>query len=132
MLRLSPTSSPNPLGNLFAPRCALRVANVEPGEPIERNVLYFAPANYHLLVESDRRCALSIEPPVHFSRPSIDVLFESAAESYGERLVGVVLTGTGRDGAAGLSRIARRGGSDVRRLTCCGPARTDPRTMAAW
>jgi two-component system chemotaxis response regulator CheB len=57
--------------------------------------------------------ALSTEAPLRHARPSIDVLFESAAESYGERLVGVVLTGTGRDGAAGLSRIARRGGFTI-------------------
>jgi two-component system, chemotaxis family, protein-glutamate methylesterase/glutaminase len=103
-------TSPNPLGALFEPRCALRVASVEPGEPIERGALYFAPAGYHLLVETDRRCALSIEPPVHFSRPSIDVLFESAAEAYGPALVGVVLTGASSDGAHGLQAVHARGG----------------------
>jgi two-component system chemotaxis response regulator CheB len=103
-------SSPNPLGALFAPRCALRVANVEPGEPIERGTLYFAPADYHLLVEPDGRCALSIEPPVHFSRPAIDVLFESAADVYGPALAGVILTGASSDGARGLSAVHARGG----------------------
>jgi two-component system chemotaxis response regulator CheB len=103
-------TSPNPLGLLFAPRCALRVANVEPGEPIERGTLYFAPADYHLLVEPDRRCALSIEPPVHFSRPAIDVLFESAADVYGPALAGVVLTGASADGALGLRAVHERGG----------------------
>lgn len=103
-------TSPNPLGNLFAPRCALRVASVEPGEPIERGTLYFAPADYHLLVESDRRCALSIEPPVLFSRPAIDVLFESAADVYGPALAGVILTGASSDGALGLRAVHARGG----------------------
>lgn len=104
------SSSPNPLGNLFAPRCALRVVNVEPGEPIERGGIYFAPADYHLLVEADRRCALSIEPPVHFSRPAIDVLFESAADAYGPALAGVILTGASSDGALGLRAVHERGG----------------------
>lgn len=103
-------SVPNPLGALFAPRCALRVANVEPGEPIERGAIYFAPADYHLLVESDRRCALSIEPPVLFSRPAIDVLFESAADAYGPALAGVILTGASSDGAQGLRTVHARGG----------------------
>ncbi len=103
-------TSPNPLGALFASRCGLRVASVEPGEAIERGALYFAPAGYHLLVEPDRRCALSIEPPVHFSRPSIDVLFESAADAYGPALAGVILTGASSDGAHGLSAVHARGG----------------------
>jgi two-component system chemotaxis response regulator CheB len=103
-------TSPNPLGALFAPRCALRVADVEPGEPIERGALYFAPADYHLLIEPDRRCALSIEPPVHFSRPAIDVLFESAADVYGPALAGVILTGASSDGACGLRAVHARGG----------------------
>lgn len=103
-------TSPNPLGALFAPQCALRVANVEPGAPIERGCLYFAPADYHLLVEADRRCALSIEPPVHFSRPAIDVLFESAADVYGPALAAVILTGASSDGAQGLRAVCDRGG----------------------
>ena len=107
-------TSPNPLGPLFAPSCALRVANVEPGEPIERGALYFAPADYHLLVEPDRRCALSIEPPVHFSRPAIDVLFESAADVYGSALAAVILTGASSDGAQGLCAVHARGGLAAR------------------
>ena len=63
--------------------------------------MHLAPADYHLLVEGNS-FALSTEAPLRHARPSIDVLFESAAEAYGERLVGVILTGTGRDGAAGL------------------------------
>lgn len=102
--------SPNPLGALFAPCSALRMADVEAGERIERGAVYFAPADYHLLVEPDRRCALSIEPPVHFSRPSIDVLFESAAAVYGPALAGVVLTGASNDGALGLRAVHERGG----------------------
>ncbi len=81
-------------------------------QPVEPGVVHLAPADYHLLVEG-ARFALSTEAPLRHARPSIDVLFESAAEAYGERLVGVVLTGTGRDGAAGLRRIGRRGGFTI-------------------
>lgn len=103
-------SATNPLANLFSQRCALRVVEAEPGAPIERGSVYFAPADYHLLVEPSRRCSLSIEPPVHFSRPSIDVLFESAAAAYGPALAGLVLTGASADGALGLRAIAEAGG----------------------
>jgi len=106
-------SSPNPLANLFAPRCAMRVQEAEPGAALERGSVYFAPADYHLLVEPGRRCALSIEPPVLFSRPAIDVLFESAADAYGKALVGVILTGASADGAAGLAAVAAQGGRAI-------------------
>ncbi len=103
-------SSSSSLGKVFQSRCAMRVVEVEPGSPIERGAIYFAPADYHLLVEPTRRCALSIEPPVHFSRPSIDVLFESAADAYGAALAGVLLTGASADGALGLRAIWQAGG----------------------
>jgi two-component system chemotaxis response regulator CheB len=77
--------------------------------PIEPDHVYVAPADYHVLVE-DGHLALSTEAPVRFSRPSIDVLFESAADAYGNRAVGIVLTGANDDGAAGLARIKSRGG----------------------
>jgi two-component system chemotaxis response regulator CheB len=105
-----PASSPSLLVDVFAPRCAMRVCEAAPGEPIARGSVYFAPADYHLLVEPDRRCALSIDPPVHFSRPSIDVLFESAARAYGAGLAGVVLSGASRDGEAGLRAVHAAGG----------------------
>lgn len=75
--------------------------------------VYLAPANYHLLVEPDGRLALSAEAPVSYARPSIDVLFESAAESYGPALIGVVLTGANHDGSRGLARVKARGGVAV-------------------
>jgi two-component system chemotaxis response regulator CheB len=71
-----------------------------------------APADYHLLVEGGS-VALSVDAPEHYSRPSIDVLFETAADAYGERAAGVVLTGANADGAEGLARIARRGGRAI-------------------
>jgi two-component system chemotaxis response regulator CheB len=103
----SPATS---LASVFARRCAARVVEAEPDGPIERGTVYFAPADYHLLVEPTRRCALSIEPPVHFSRPAIDVLFESAADVYGPALAGLILTGASADGALGLRALSDRGG----------------------
>jgi two-component system chemotaxis response regulator CheB len=112
VVHVLPTSTTS-LAAVFAHRCAIHVVEAEPGAPVERGHVYFAPADYHLLVEPSRRCALSIEPPLHFSRPSIDVLFESAADVYGARLVGVVLTGASADGALGLRAIADRGGRAI-------------------
>jgi two-component system chemotaxis response regulator CheB len=105
-----PSSSQSLLAGVVAPRCAMRIREAEAFEPIVRGSVYFAPADYHLLVEADRRCSLSIEPPVHFSRPAIDVLFESAAEAYGACLAGLVLTGASRDGALGLRAVHAAGG----------------------
>jgi two-component system chemotaxis response regulator CheB len=93
--------------------CALVVKEAEDKEPIEPGVIYFAPPNYHLLIEDNRVFALSIDARVNFSRPSIDVLFESAADVYAPHLVGVILTGANQDGAAGLRRVKERGGLTV-------------------
>lgn len=94
---------------LFAARCALPVREPEDKQPITPGV-WFAPPDYHLLVESDRSFSLSIDEPVRFSRPSIDVLFESAARAYRSRLLGVVLTGANDDGAAGALAVRKLGG----------------------
>ena len=75
--------------------------------------IYFAPANYHLLVERDGRMSLTVDPRVCYSRPSIDVLFETAAEAYGSRLTGIVLTGASRDGSDGLTRIRQLDGCAI-------------------
>ena len=120
-------SSQSSLASIYSRRSALRVIEAEPGASIEPGHVYFAPADYHLLVEPSRRCALSIEPPLHFSRPAIDVLFESAAEAYGPSLVGVVLTGASADGARGLRAVADRGG----RALIQDPASAEVPTMPA-
>jgi two-component system chemotaxis response regulator CheB len=78
-------------------------------EPLHAGHVYLAPADYHLLLERGS-LALSTEAPVNHSRPSIDVLFESAAEAYGSGVIGVILTGASRDGASGCKRIKERGG----------------------
>ena len=80
----------------------------EDKEPVDAGTVYFAPPDYHLLVDDGPQLALSADEPVHYSRPSIDVLFESAADVYGERLLGIILTGANEDGAAGLGRGASR------------------------
>jgi len=79
-------------------------------EKIETGNVYIAPANYHLMVESDKTFSLTIDEHVNFARPSIDVLFESAAEAYKSKLIGIVLTGSNNDGAKGIKRIKECGG----------------------
>ena len=92
---------------------SLRVKEADDGEPPQPGVVYLAPANYHLQVEPDGRLSLSTDPPVNFSRPSVDVLFETAACAHGPALAGIVLTGAGYDGSRGLKRIQERGGLTV-------------------
>ena len=75
--------------------------------------LYIAPPGYHLLLEADRSFSLSCDAPEHFSRPSIDVLMESAADALGPRLAAVLLTGANHDGAAGMAKVGRLGGLTV-------------------
>jgi two-component system chemotaxis response regulator CheB len=91
----------------------LKVKMAEEKEPVLPGMVYIAPANYHLLVEDDRSFSLSVEAKVNFARPSIDVLFESATDVYGARLVGVILTGANQDGSRGLARIKALGGIAV-------------------
>ena len=100
------------LAEVLAHECALPVDEAEDKQPIEPNRVYVAPSDYHLLVEPGH-FALSVDERVQFARPSIDVLFESAADAYRERLLGVLLTGANDDGAAGLAAIRARGGCTV-------------------
>ncbi|MGH7619327.1 MAG: chemotaxis protein CheB [Gemmatimonadaceae bacterium] len=87
----------------------LRVCEAEDKAPITGGAVHVAPADYHLLVE-EGFFSLTMDEPVAFSRPSIDVTFTSAADVYGDRAIGVVLTGANADGSRGLRRIADRGG----------------------
>jgi two-component system chemotaxis response regulator CheB len=92
---------------------SLEVVDADDKQWIEPGHVYLAPANYHLLVErrgEGGELSLSVDEMVRYSRPSIDVLFESAADAYGKHLVGVVLTGANEDGARGAARIKKRGG----------------------
>lgn len=101
---------PSMLAELFQARCALPVREAADKEPVQPGTVYMAPPDYHLLVDAGPQLALSVDEPVQFSRPSIDVLFESAADEYRERLLGVVLTGGNDDGARGLVAIRAAGG----------------------
>ena len=93
----------------LADRCALAVVDVEDKEPVEPGHVYLAPPDYHLLVD-EGSLALSTEEPVAFSRPSIDVLFETAADAYGPGLVAALLTGANNDGTRGIARVHAAGG----------------------
>jgi two-component system chemotaxis response regulator CheB len=108
-----PRERPSVLVDIFRPKCALHVEEAEDKEPVRPGTIYFAPPDYHLLLDKGPRLALSVDEPVHFSRPSIDVLFESAADVYRERLLGIILTGANEDGASGLAAVHRAGGLTV-------------------
>lgn len=123
VLHLRP-DTPSLLPQLFSLRCALPVCEAEDKMPVRHGHLYLAPPDYHLLVERDGghggghggapaqgvRLALSVDPPERFSRPSIDVLFESAAHAWREALLGILLSGANDDGARGLETIRRCSG----------------------
>jgi two-component system chemotaxis response regulator CheB len=108
-----PRDRPSLLADIFAQKCSLDVLEAQDKEPIVPGTVYFAPANYHLLVDQGPQLALSVDDLVHHSRPSIDVLFESAAEVYGHRLLGIILTGANEDGAQGLASVHDSGGVTV-------------------
>lgn len=97
------------LASLLQDHTGLRVAEAEDKEPPAPGHVHLAPPDYHLLVELGY-CSLTTDPAVRYSRPSIDVTFESAADTYGKGVIGIVLTGANDDGSAGLRRIADRGG----------------------
>jgi two-component system chemotaxis response regulator CheB len=97
------------LPSLLQDRTKLRVCEIEDKAPVEAGSVYVAPADYHVLIEREY-FTLSIEEPIRYSRPSIDLTFSSAADAFGAKTIGVVLTGANADGAEGLRRIAERGG----------------------
>ena len=97
------------LGRLLQLHTRRLVSDPDDKTPLENDHVYIGPPDYHVLVE-DGLLVLSTDAPVQFARPSIDVLFVSAADAYGDRAIGIVLTGASADGAAGLARIKERGG----------------------
>lgn len=105
-----PPGRDNALVALLQAKCRVVVKEAEDKEPIVGGIVYFAPSDYHLLVETDATLALSSDEAVNYSRPSIDVLFETAADAYGAGLAGVILTGANHDGAAGLKAVLDAGG----------------------
>jgi len=98
---------------IFNEKSELLIKEADEKELIEKGRIYIAPANYHLLVEKDHTFSLTIDEKVNFARPSIDVLFESAAEAYAEKLIGVILTGSNHDGTLGLKKIKECGGLTI-------------------
>lgn len=112
----------NVFSNDLIPSCPLVIVEAEDKMIIQPESVYFAPPNYHLLVDANQSLSLSVDEKVHYSRPSIDVLFESAAEVFGKHCVGILLTGANEDGSMGLCRIRNAGG-----LT----AVQDPKTAAS-
>jgi two-component system chemotaxis response regulator CheB len=101
------------LAELFDEKCDIRVVEAEDKEPICDGTAYFAPPGYHLLVEIDKTLSLSNDQPVLYSRPSVDVLFESAADAYGAALIAIILTGANQDGARGMKAVIEAGGRAI-------------------
>jgi two-component system chemotaxis response regulator CheB len=101
------------MADLLDEICNIHVKEADEQELPVGGTVYLAPADYHLMVEPDGKLGLSTDPPVNYARPSVDVLFETAAEAFGKGLVGVILTGAGSDGSRGLKRIKAMGGVTV-------------------
>ena len=97
------------LAQLLQDVTALTVCEIEDKDALSPGRVHVAPANYHVMIEPGY-ASLTVEEPVRFSRPSIDVMFDSAADTYGPGAIGVVLTGANEDGARGLANIVRQGG----------------------
>jgi len=109
---LSPRSE-NQWIKLLNNKSNLFIKEADEKEIIEPGNIYIAPANYHLLIETNKTFSLTIDERVNFARPSIDVLFESAAEAYKNKLIGVILTGSSNDGTKGIKRIQECGGLTI-------------------
>ncbi len=119
-----PPDQPNGVPALLQTKSRVAVKEAEDKEPILPGTVYFAPPDYHLLVEADGHLSLSSEEPVNFSRPSIDVLFESAAETYGPALLALVLSGANHDGARGACAVSKAGGTVLVQTPDSAMART--------
>jgi two-component system, chemotaxis family, protein-glutamate methylesterase/glutaminase len=105
-------NSDRTLQRLLQEKSLLPIQEVEDKDEIIPGQVYLAPPDYHLLIEPGY-FSLSTDEPVSYARPSIDVLFESAADIYAEQVIGVILTGANQDGMAGLKRVKARGGMTI-------------------
>ena len=126
-----PPRRDNALVDLFARKCRLAVKEAEDKEPIASGTIYFAPPDYHLLVETTGTFALSSDEAVNHSRPAIDVLFESAADAFGPGLVGIVMTGANQDGAQGLRALCAAGGQGIVQAPATAEVATMPEAALA-
>lgn len=118
------------LATLLQERTALTVCEIEDKQPVLPGFMFIAPPDYHLLIERGH-FSLSTDEPVRYSRPSIDVAFTTAADSYGARAVGVVLTGANADGAEGLAAVASHGGLAIVQSPATAESPTMPRAALA-
>jgi two-component system chemotaxis response regulator CheB len=116
------------LANLLSRYCRLMVADAEDKGVVTPGTIYIAPAGYHLLVEKNKTFALSIDPKVCNVRPSVDVLFETAAEAFSRHLIGVLLTGANEDGCRGMAAIKAEGGMTIAQSPETAVADTMPRS----
>lgn len=121
-----PPRQSNSLVDLFAAKCRLPVKEAEDKEPLAPGTIYFAPPDYHVLVEASGTIALSSDEHVNHSRPAIDVLFESAADAFGPELVGIVMTGANSDGAQGLRAVCAAGGQGLVQIPATAEVATMP------
>jgi two-component system, chemotaxis family, protein-glutamate methylesterase/glutaminase len=123
--------SGNHLSQILKSKSALIVKQADEKEFIRKGGVYLAPPNYHLLIEDDFSFSFSLDAPVNYSRPSIDVLFESAVYAYRQRLIGIILTGANHDGSQGLKKIKEQGGFTMVQDPKTAEADTMPRSAIA-
>ncbi len=126
-----PPDRPNSIPSLLQAKCRVIIKEAEDKEFIYPGTVYFAPPDYHLLVEQDRSLSLSNEEPVSFARPSVDVLFESAADVYGKTLLALVLSGANHDGAQGSCAVVHAGGTVLVQRPESAAARIMPESTLA-
>ncbi len=113
VVHVSPERTENYMIEHLNDSCSLNVKEADEKEPVKPGNVYVAPSDYHLLLEADGTLSMSVDEKVNYSRPSIDVLFESAAESYSSELIGIILTGANSDGAEGVKAIKENGGLTI-------------------
>lgn len=101
------------LEEVLQSKCKIKIKQADEKEAIKNGIVYFAPPDYHLLIEDDQTFSLSADEPWLYSRPSIDILFESAAMVYREQLIAIILTGANRDGSRGIVAVNNFGGLTI-------------------
>ncbi len=130
VLHMHPESK-NTLASLLDVSCSIKVKQADDKEQIEPGVVYLGPPDYHLMIEDDFSFSLSLDEPVKYSRPSIDVLFETAADAFGNALIGVVMSGANTDGSDGLKKIKNAGGIAIAQEPQTAVAEVMPRAAIA-
>ena len=123
-----PRAHPSRLADLLTHSASRPVREARDKDPLMPFDIFVGPPDYHLLIERGPSLALSLDEPVNYSRPAIDVLFESAADVLGSRVLGILLSGANRDGARGLAAIAKAGGEVVVLDPAEAPSRVMPET----